>query len=71
MSVYTYIKAREFGRSCRRCINAANKLSLKTEDCFYLPYPAVCSHCAQMQNIVIEVRSGMRMLLKLRGNKTK
>lgn len=66
MSIYTYIKEREFGRSCRRCINDVNALSLKTEDCVYLPYPAVCAHCAQMQNIVIDVRRGTRLLMKFR-----
>ena len=68
MSVYTQLKIGEFGRSCRRCINDAAGVSLKTEDCVYLPYPAVCSHCEQLKNIVIEVREVKRLLLKFRRN---
>lgn len=69
MNIYKDLKVREFGRSCRRCINKNFGISLKPEDCVYLPYMAVCHSCGELRNIVMQVRPQMRWKLCLFGKR--
>lgn len=67
---YRHMKNQDFGKTCRRCINARWGTHLKMEDCLYLPFAAPCSRCEQIRNIVAGLRfSGRWKLWSVPGQK--
>ena len=54
------------GHTCRNCLNEQLHLSLEPEDCYYFMYPAVCSRCGEVKNIVDGVRFWKRMEIRLK-----
>lgn len=59
------------GNVCRQCINKTYKVHLLHTDCVYgLMYPAKCSSCGEMKNIVTGLRiSGVLKSLTKKAEK--
>lgn len=48
------------GRACRSCINIAARAHLVRKNCIYVEYPAKCTVCGEVKNIVQDVTLGGR-----------
>lgn len=51
--------------TCRACLNKKYHIDLQPENCLYAIYPAECSHCKEVKNIVQEIRFPARMRIRL------
>lgn len=52
--------------TCRACLNKKYGAELTPGDCSYLMYPAVCTNCGEVKNIVSGVRFGKRFRIRMR-----
>ena len=69
---YQRLKEEAFRALCRRCVNEAYGLTLRPEDCCYMPYPELCARCGQPRNIVEDIRPIRRWrLLPPRGGRAR
>ena len=62
---YRIIK-QDLGHTCRECLCEQHRIRLKPQDCYYQMYPAVCSRCGNVKNIVEDIRFGKRLLIRLK-----
>lgn len=60
------IRTKYGGNLCRRCVNEAYHVQLRSHDCWYEYYPHVCPRCGEIHNIVndLKLSAKLRLLLK-------